>query len=277
MGDMDHAAQRDAAGLYALGALAGADRDAFEAHLATCEECAAEVRSLAAVVHALPYAAPQVDPPAALRARVLAAAGAPTVSSRPATAVTGTPAPSRAWFSEPGWLAAAAMVIFGIALGAYTVNVRQRVGGLETQLGEALVRLDRSEAQLAAALRDAERAQTRLAVLTAPDLKQVSLAGQPPAPRAAGRALWSRANGLLFAANQLPPLPAGRIYQVWFLTPGAPVSAGLIRPDQNGNVTAAFETPAGAPDPTGVAVSIEPEAGVPAPTGAIYLAGMASQ
>ena len=167
------------------------------------------------------------------------------------------------------------MVIFGIALGAYTVNVRQRVGGLETQLGEALGRLDRSEAQLAEALRDAERAQTRLAVLSAPDLKQVSLAGQPPAPRAAGRALWSRANGLLFAANQLPPLPAGRIYQVWFLTPGAPVSAGLFRPDQNGNVTVAFDTPAGTPDPTGVAVSIEPEAGVPAPTGAIYLAGMA--
>ena len=82
MGDMDHAAQRDAAGLYALGALAGADRDAFEAHLATCEECAAEVRSLGAVVRALPYAAPQVDPPAALRARVLAAAGAPDASSR---------------------------------------------------------------------------------------------------------------------------------------------------------------------------------------------------
>jgi anti-sigma-K factor RskA len=275
MGDMDHAAQRDAAGLYALGALAGADRDTFEAHLATCEECAAEVRSLGAVVRALPYAAAQVDPPAALRARVLAAAGAPDASSRAASTVARTSTQSRSGVSAPGWLAAAALVVLGIALGSYTLNVRQRVGSLETQLGEALERLDRSEAQLAEAVRAAERAQTRLAVLSAPDLKQVRLGGQPPAPRAEGRALWSRANGLLFAANQLPPLPAGRIYQVWFLTPGAPVSAGLIRPDQNGNVTAAFDTPAGTPDPTGVAVSIEPEAGVPAPTGAIYLAGTA--
>jgi anti-sigma-K factor RskA len=271
MGDMDHAAQRDAAGLYALGALAGAEREAFEAHLATCEECAAEVRSLGAVVQALPYAAPQVDPPAALRARVLAAAGDPKAASRAKAAAM--PPRSREWFEDPGWLAAAALVAVTVGLGAYTANVRQRVGGLETQLGEALRRLDRSEQQLAEAVRAAERAQTRLAVLTAPDLKQVSLAGQPPAPRAAGRALWSRANGLLFAANDLPPLPAGRIYQVWFLTPGAPVSAGLVRPDQSGRVTAAFDTPAGTPDPTGLAVSIEPEAGVPAPTGAIYLAG----
>jgi len=273
MGDMDHAAQRDAAGLYALGALSGADRDAFEAHLATCAECAAEVRSLGTAVQALPYAAPQVDPPAALRARVLAAAGDPRASSRPTATVE--PTRSRSWSAAPGWLAAAALVLLTVALAAYTINVRQRVGGLETQLGEALVRLDRSEQQLAEAVRASERAQSRLAVLTAPDLKQVSLTGQPAAPRAAGRALWSRTNGLLFAANELPPLPAGRIYQVWFLTPGAPVSAGLIRPDSSGRVTAAFDTPAGIPDPTGVAVSIEPEAGVPAPTGAIYLAGTA--
>jgi anti-sigma-K factor RskA len=273
MGEMDHTAQRDAAGLYALGALAGKERDEFEAHLATCEECSAEVRSLGAVVNALPYALPQVDPPPALRARVLAAAGDPKASSRATATVTPMPARSRSWPSSPGWLAAAALVVLSVALGAYTANVRQRVGSLETQLGEALARLDRSEAQLAEAVRAAERAQTRLAVLTAPDLKQVSLAGQPAAPRAAGRALWSRANGLLFAADALPPLPAGRIYQVWFLTPGAPVSAGLVRPDQNGRVAAAFDTPAGTPEPTGVAVSIEPEAGVPAPTGAIYLAG----
>ena len=63
MADMDHDALREAAGLYALGALARDERDAFEAHLATCAECAAEVRALEGVVTALPYAVPQVDPP----------------------------------------------------------------------------------------------------------------------------------------------------------------------------------------------------------------------
>jgi anti-sigma-K factor RskA len=272
MADMDHERLRDAAGLYALGALAGEERQAFEAHLATCAECTAEVRVLGGVVTALPYAVPQVDPPRALRGRVLAAVGAPQVASR--SPVTPMPTRARMGFVSSGWLSAAALLIVSLALGAYAVNLRQRVGGLESQLRVAVNRLDLTEQQLAEATRAAERAQLRMAVLTSPDLKQVNLKGQPPAPRAAGRAFWSRSNGLLFAANALPPLPAGRTYQLWFLTPGAPVSAGLIKPDQNGRITAAFDTPPGTPDPTGVAVSIEPEGGVPAPTGAIYLAGM---
>ena len=278
MADINHDAWRDEAALYALGALAGKERDAFEAHLATCAECAAEVRALDGVVTALPYATPLVDAPASLRARVLTAAGAPQASSR--STVTQMPAHThisveRAHISvNVAWLAAAALLVVSVALGAYAVNLRQRVGGLEGQLREAVNRLDLTEQRLAEATRAAERAQMRMAVLTSPDLKQVSLKGQPVAPRAAGRAFWSRSNGLLFAANDLPPLPAGRTYQLWFLTPGAPVSAGLIKPDQNGRIAAAFDTPPGTPDPTGLAVSIEPEGGVPAPTGAIYLAGL---
>ena len=108
-----------------------------------------------------------------------------------------------------GWLSAAALLVASVALGAYATSLRQRVVGLEGQLREAVNRLDSTEQRLAEATRAAERAQLRMAVLTSPDLKQVSLAGQPPAPRAAGRAFWSRSNGLLFAANELPPLPAG--------------------------------------------------------------------
>ena len=77
-------------------------------------------------------------------------------------------------------------------------------------------RLDLTEQQLAEARSAAERAQMRMAVLTAPDLKQVSLAGQPPAPRAAGRAFWSRSNGLLFAANSCRRSP-----------PAEPTSSGI--------------------------------------------------
>ena len=84
----------------------------------------------------------------------------------------------------------------------------------------------------------------------------------------------SRARGLLFAANALPPLPAGRIYQLWYLTPAAPVSAGLLQPDAGGQVVTAFQPPANGVVAAGFAVSIEPEGGVTAPTGALYLAGM---
>jgi anti-sigma-K factor RskA len=272
MTGMDHDAVREAAGLYALGALPADEHALFEAHVSTCDECRDDVRAFGEVVNVLPFALPQIDPPPALRGRVLAAAGA----NLPRSVVPLTPVRQRRTFVMAGWLSAAALLVLAIGLGAYTVLLRHRVGGLEVVLREAVARLDRSERQLASATRDAERAQVRLAVLTAPDMKQVDLAGQAPAPRAAGRAFLSASNGLLFAASQLPPLPAGRTYQVWFLTPGAPISAGLVKPDQSGRVTAAFDVPPGAASPKGLAVSIEPDGGVRAPTGALYLVGLAN-
>jgi anti-sigma-K factor RskA len=268
MTGMDHDQARDSSGLYALGALPADERALFEAHVSTCDDCRRDVRVFREVVNLLPFALPQIEPPPALRDRVLAAAGADRRHAIP------TPVRPGRSFVWGGWQSAAAMLVVAIGLGAYTVTLRQRLTGLEVALRGAIARLDRSERQLASATRDAERAQVRLAVLTAPDMKQVELAGQAPAPRATGRAFLSASNGLVFAASQLPPLPAGRTYQLWFLTRRAPVSAGLLNPDENGRVTAAFDVPPGASTPTGLAVSIEPAGGVPAPTGALYLVGL---
>lgn len=271
----DHDTFREAAGLYVLGALSDDDRLRFESHLASCAECAAEVRTLSQVTQALPYAVPQIDPPSRLRNRILSELSAPRSAATPVV----RPVAHVQRFSS-GWLSAAAMLALAVALGAYATNLRQRIGGLELQLRDAMNRLDRSEQQVAEATRLAEGAQVRMAVLTAPDLSQVTLAGQPVAPRATGRAFWSRSRGLVFAAADLPPLPAGRIYQLWYLQPSPnpaqstpAVSAGLLRPDADGRVAGAFDTPPAVTAPTGFALSIEPEGGVASPTGAIYLVG----
>src|SRR6267142_1793936 len=56
---------------YVLGSLDANDRQEFEAHLAGCAECAAEVASLRPVVSALATAVPQVTPRAEIRERIL--------------------------------------------------------------------------------------------------------------------------------------------------------------------------------------------------------------
>ena len=112
-----------------------------------------------------------------------------------------------------------------------------------------------------------------MAVLASPDMARIDLAGQAAAPSARARAFWSRNRGLVFTATNLPPLQAGRVYQIWVLTKGAPISAGLVSPDDLGGTTAVLGTAPDIPQPAGVAVSLEPAGGVPAPTGAIYLAG----
>jgi hypothetical protein len=130
------------------------------------------------------------------------------------------------------------------------------------------------ERQIAEMERVAETGRVRLAGLAAPDLADVALKGQVAAPGASGRAFWSASRGLVFAASGLPPLPDGRTYQVWYLTKGAPVSAGLIKPDADGRAAGVFDAPEIVGGSSGFAVSIEPDGGVPSPTRAIYLAGL---
>jgi anti-sigma-K factor RskA len=253
----------DQAALYVLGGLTRAERDAFATHLASCAECRAEVRSLSAVTDALAHTAPQTDPQPALRARVLGSIARTVVVP-----------PRRAWHISLGvpWLAAAASLALAVALGAYTAALRARVGILEGQLRDAVDRAALTERQIADVRRAAADAQSQVAILVAPDVQRIDLAGQAAAPQAAARAFWSRSRGLVFTASNLPSLPTGKVYQLWVLSAQpAPISAGLLRPNDGGRVNTTFDTPLDLPQPTGMAVTIEPEGGVATPTGDKYL------
>ena len=81
---------------------------------------------------------------------------------------------------------------------------------------------------------------------------------------------------MVFTVPNLPPLPPGRVYQVWVVTAQAPVSAGLLTPDASGGGSVYFETPVDILPPVAVAVTLEPAGGVPAPTGERYLIGTPS-
>ena len=67
-----HQELADQAALYVLGALTGADKSAFEAHLSVCAECTAEVRGFAPVVEALAEATPKATPESTVRRALLA-------------------------------------------------------------------------------------------------------------------------------------------------------------------------------------------------------------
>lgn len=263
-----HEMLRDWSGLYVLDALMPAERAQFEAHLAECEECRAECGGLRPVARGLARAVPQVDPPPALRERVIRAATKAATPSGPALSPARRPS-ANAW----PWLAVAASLA-AVALGAYAMELRSRDSDREARLQDALNQVSRAQSEIADARRAALDAQAQVAVLAAPDLVRIDLAGQTPAPAARGRALWSRSRGMIFTASSLPPLPAGRVYQLWVLTAaGPPISVGVLPSDRAGALSAVFQTPPDIPPPAGVAVSDEPEGGVPAPTGRIWVAG----
>src|SRR5262245_12930523 len=57
--------------VYALGALPGADRIFVERHLQTCAECRALLRETVAAVAVLPMMVAPLEPPPALKSRLL--------------------------------------------------------------------------------------------------------------------------------------------------------------------------------------------------------------
>ena len=198
---------------YLLGSLDPEERRTFEAHLVGCAECSAEVASFRPVVGALATAVPQVTPRAELRDRVIRRPGG------------SSEAKSRRSASETrvgGWVPLAASIAIAIGAAAYVVS-------LQRQMGELQARFD--------------QAQATTAVLAAPDLARIDLQGQPAAPDARARALWSRSRGLVFTAANLPPAPEGKAYQVWVVTAQAPISAGLLTPDTSGVGSQYYMTP----------------------------------
>jgi anti-sigma factor RsiW len=123
----DHERWADAAGAYLLGALPDDELSAYEAHLAACETCQADVDSLKVAVDALPMTAPQVAPPAALKDRImvevrreaslLAAAGPEADRPTPAPSRSPEPRRRRFGFALPAPLAAV------LAAGALAVGL----------------------------------------------------------------------------------------------------------------------------------------------------------
>jgi hypothetical protein len=175
--------------------------------------------------------------------------------------------------SDRGWLPRAAAILLAAGLGAYAWQLRDRVQTLEARLDVAERRAAAAERATLDARSSVEQAQFKMAVMAAPDLVRIDLAGQPPAQRATARALWSRQRGMVFTTTNLPPAAPGHVYQVWVVTARDAVSAGLLTPDASGGATVFFETPADIPPPLAVAVTLEPAGGVPAPTGEKYLIG----
>jgi anti-sigma-K factor RskA len=273
-----HHEYADQAAAYALGALTPAERADFEAHLANCALCAAEVRSFAPVVGELGMTNPAAVPSPAVRDRLLSAirtgprAATPLAAARAASSQrTGERIETSGTMSRVGPYALAASMVLAVALGGYAAQLRGRITTLEARLRDTVLRADTNERLVADARRSALESQRTVLVLAAPDLARIDLAGQP------ARAFWSRSRGLVFTASNLPAPPPGRAYQLWVLTAQpAPISAGMLKVDANGRATEMIDTPQDLPRPVAMAVTLEPEAGVPAPTGDKYLVGLAN-
>jgi anti-sigma-K factor RskA len=241
--------------LYALGALPSDERKALEAHLQGCIACSQELERCRRDAAALSLSAGQVAPPARARERLMKA-----VANEPKLMTTTR---SRAWWPF-ALIPALAALIFAV-LFFYSVS-RNRT--LQQELASL-------RAEFAQNQNDVARARDVLAVLTAPDAKRVTLVQAKSKPQPQGKAVYvARTGKLVFLANNLSGIPAGKAYELWLLpTSGAPIPAGVFKPDASGNATVLAEPLPPGTEAKGFAITMEPEAGSSTPTPPILMVG----
>ena len=271
---------RDLAAGFVLGALRPEEVRAVRDHLETCPEAHAEIAELGGVVPYLAEAVEPVEPPAGLKARILAAAAA-DLEMRTADAVVAAaavadaepaPAPERApvvRFPEPieravrerarratptAWLVRIAAAAAIVALAGWNVL-------LQGQLSDA-----RSyEDGVAAVLEVASRPGSQAAILADPD-------GDGPR----GIAAVAADGSVVLAMRGLPATSGTEIYEAWVIGgDGVPVPIGGFAVGGDGTaVFTADATTAG--HGVTLALTRERAPGATTPTLPIVSAGVAT-
>ncbi len=208
----DFASHEDNVVAYVLGELSGAELAAFERALAADPRLAAEVESTRQVFAALP-AATATPPPAALRARVLAAATAaeaadatPAVTATKARARTiGTARPRRTWLAPALALAAAIAVL---VLGAENARLRREFA-LQGEVNSTLQQ---------------------------PNIVQsFAMKGESTMKGAFGSVLLDLdAKRGAVALHRLPAPEAGKVYRLWAQVASKPVYCGDLSVGEDG-------------------------------------------
>lgn len=270
---------QELAALHAFGLLEGAERAAFESELAGNQELQALVASLTDTAAALALTAPQVEPPASLKASILAAASASTTATPVEVEAKVVPFPVTRWLPLA---AAAGLAITALWLGSKNMALRRENIALRTDRELAELAYQTAQTQLKERSLLAEnmindlgrqlRSQEDLTRLKITAL--ASLAGNTSEAKAI--AVWdpARETGLL-TVEKLPALADNQDYQIWVVDPAypIPVDGGVFKPDADGKAVLTFKGDKPIKTIAAFAISLEKKGGVPKAEGPIVLLG----
>ena len=303
---MKHEDYKELVALDALDALDDeAERRTLAAHLAECADCRAELDAQRAAAATLAYATPPAAPAPELRAQILAriksqpqqqrveeqGARPPASSGNGATMNTTSSAPadasnvvardefakrrearelkvSRRLFVSGALAASVAVAALLLSL----LLLWQRNSALQNEVAQLSANANKSAQELARTRADRE-------LLAAPEAHTATLAGTKMAASARARLTFDERTGraMLMAAD-LPPAPAGKAYQLWFIASGKPPMPGSVfQTDASGHAEMHdIVPPEGRASAVVFAVTLEPASGMSAPTGEMYLKSSAS-
>jgi anti-sigma-K factor RskA len=194
---------------WVLGAVDAQEADEIRIHVEGCVSCREMVSRMERAVGVLPLEVEEVQPPARLRSRVLAAAAAmrepgTRTAARPAPAVRPEPKPRprpRITLGRTPAMALAAAVLLALVVGLVVGDLVGRSGVQQSQVA------------------------------------RYTLTGHGDLAGAGATVINLKDDGVaLVDFNGLPQLEAGKVYELWLISPsGHPDPALVFVPDSNGS------------------------------------------
>jgi anti-sigma-K factor RskA len=233
--------QQDQAALYTLGLLSLDAAAAFESELSASAELRNFVNELREAAAQLALSVPTQSPPASLKRRIMREL-MPETQRRP---IMSTPRGSFAWMP---WAIAAILILFCGVLALDRARLQRELA--EIRATDPLMRtIFFTLTPSGSAFADAK----------------ATVAWQP-----------GRQTGVIRVSNLPAPQP-GKDYQLWAVDAAHkdPISAGVVRVDQNGVAQIRFKPVEMAQQVKAFAISLEREGGVLKKEGPILLAGTA--
>jgi anti-sigma factor RsiW len=236
----DHGHWSDSVGAYLLGALEPEESERFEAHLAECATCRRDVDELKVAVDALPVSVAPIRPPAALKTRIMAVveqeaellAAAGRRAERPEEEAAEAPARRRSKEPRARRLLGGRLMRPGVALAcALALLVLGAAGGVLLSGGE--------NERTVVATTEAPGADVRLEI---------------------------RDDSSMLVAENMPPPPSGRIYQVWLKRPGKDPEPTSVLWSTRRDGSAAVAVPGSLEGVEAVLVTDEPAGGSDRPS-----------
>jgi hypothetical protein len=242
----------DLAAAVALDAAEHGDAERVEQHAAECPDCATRLQEFRETAAALGAAVAGVDPPAALRTRVLDLVQRTAQDRQTEPRKLWPRAVRRARFSAAWLVAAASMLISIVAI-----------------TGVALL-----QGQILTLQRDASTERERAArydhvveVLASDKLSIRPLQPVSQTMPSRGMVYMDPLSGTgMLMCHDLPAIEQGHAYQLWFVRGNERVSGGLLWPDHFGNGYALIQVPSDVMSFDSVGLTDEPGTGSAWPT-----------
>ena len=244
---MVHEAYKEMIPARALSALDATEERALNEHLENCDECRKELEEWQATAATLAVVADPVEPSPKVRERIMSEVrkelATPEVIPFRSTS-------RNIWRSFGSLGAMAAVVLFTALIVGLIVIWREN-----RAMNEELART-REFVQLA----------------TTPGAKMNELKGVDLGAGATAKFAYDKTGHAMLMADNLPSVPRGKAYQLWFIVGKNPPMPGkTFSPDSAGKGMLIDQMPKEALDSAIFAITLEPEAGSTAPTSPIYL------